>query len=573
MCKEDCGGGWQLHEIRRKWYTRLMEERIRKAVSEALAKAGAPDTAFTVERPTEATHGDYMTNAALAAAKALGKKPHDIADELAGSLIESLGASVASHVAVAGPGFVNITLARETVSFAVAEADAKGEEWGKGTAEAGQRVMVEYTDPNPFKEMHIGHLMSNTIGEAVSRLIGNEGATIIRACYSGDIGPHVAKALWALRKDGNIEPKTAQELSSAYVAGNRAYEDSPEAKAEIDALNQEIYRGIDRTLMELWRKGRQISLDWFEIIYRRLGTHFDYYFYESETSEPGLRIVRDGLSKGIFEESEGAVIYRGEKRGLHTLVFITSKGTPTYEAKDIGLAFLKEERVQTDRSIIMTGTEQIGHFTVFLAALSEIAPNLAEKTIHVPHGLLSLAKGKMSSREGNVITASGLIEDVIKKASERSEDPLIAEQVAIGAIKYMVLRQAPGSNIIFDPEKSLSLEGDSGPYLQYALVRAKSVLQKATDSAQGKNGPDTPYLLERAILHFPEVAARAARELAPNLLVTYLTELASEWNSFYAQERIVGGEYEAYKLMLARAFVNTMTNGLTLLGIPTPEKM
>lgn len=551
-----------------------MEERIRKAVSEALAQAGAPDVVFTVERPTEAAHGDYMTNAALAAAKALGKKPHEIADELARVLIDTLGGEVVSHVAVAGPGFVNITLAREAVTLAVAEADAKGEEWGKGSTNAGQRVLIEYTDPNPFKEMHIGHLMSNTIGEALSRLIQNEGAEVIRACYSGDIGPHVAKALWALRKSGTTEPKAAHELSSAYVAGNRAYEDSPEAKAEIDTLNQALYAGADHTLTEQWRAGRAIALEAFEKIYKILGTHFDYYFYESETSEIGLRIVQDGLDKGVFERSEGAVIYRGEKKGLHTLVFITSKSTPTYEAKDIGLAFLKEERVASDRSIIMTGTEQIGHFKVFLAALSEIAPKLAEKTMHVPHGLLSLATGKMSSREGNVITAAGLIEDIVRKASERSEDPLIAEQVAVGAIKYMVLRQAPGSNIIFDPDKSLSLEGDSGPYLQYALVRARSVLEKAESEQQAeKSRPESPYLLERSILHFPEVAARAARELAPNLLTTYLTELAGEWNSFYAAERIVGGEYEAHKLMLARAFVNTMTNGLALLGIPTPEKM
>lgn len=555
-------------------YTRLMEEKIRKAVGEFLASGGAYDVAYVVERPSEVIHGDYTTNAALVATKALGKKPHELADELAGFLIDSLGAGVTSHIAVAGPGFVNITLAREVVSFAVAEADAKGSEWGKGSANEGQRVMVEYTDPNPFKEMHIGHLMSNTIGEAVSRLIGNEGATVIRACYSGDIGPHVAKALWALRKDDNTEPETAQELSSAYVAGNRAYGDSFEAKAEIDALNQALYAGTDAALMEEWRVGRAIAIEAFGKVFKILGTHFDYFFFESETSEPGLRIVRDGLDTGVFEESEGAVIYRGEKKGLHTLVFITSKGTPTYEAKDIGLAFLKEERAQTDRSIIMTGTEQIGHFKVFLAALSEIAPKLARKTKHVPHGLLSLSTGKMSSREGNVITAAGLIEDIIKKASERNEDPLIAEQVAIGAIKYMVLRQAPGSDIIFDPEKSLSLEGDSGPYLQYALVRARSVLEKADHEQKTENSsPDTPYVLERAILHFPEVAARAARELAPNLLVTYLTELAGEWNSFYAQERIVGGEHEAHKLMLARAFVNTMTNGLTLLGIPAPEKM
>jgi arginyl-tRNA synthetase len=551
-----------------------MEEQIRKAVGEALAQAGAPDVSFVIERPTDASFGDYATNAALAAAKALGRKPHDVADELARSLIETLGKDIASHVAVAGPGFVNITLAREAVSFAVAEANAKGEEWGKGAASAGQRVMVEYTDPNPFKEMHIGHLMSNIIGEALARLIGSEGATIIRANYQGDVGPHVAKAIWGLRKAGITEPATAKEIGEAYAAGSRAYEESPEAEAEIDALNRAIYAGTDHELMEEWRTGRDVSLEAFEQLYKVLGTHFDYYFFESETSESGARIVRDGLEKGVFEESEGAVIYRGEKKGLHTLVFITSKGTPTYEAKDIGLAFLKEERAQTDRSIIVTAAEQIGHFKVMFAALGEVAPLIAAKTTHVPHGFLRLTSGKMSSREGNVITAAGLVEDIVKKASGKNPDPLIAEQVALGAIKYMILRQAPGSDIVFDEEKSLSLEGDSGPYLQYALVRAKSVLAGAEKGAAPTSAaPETPYLLERLILHFPEVVARAARELAPNLLATYLTELAGAWNSFYAKERIIGGDHEAYKLMLTRAFVQTMTNGLSFLGIPVPEKM
>jgi arginyl-tRNA synthetase len=172
-----------------------------------------------------------------------------------------------------------------------------------------------------------------------------------------------------------------------------------------------------------------------------------------------------------------------------------------------------------------------------------------------------------------VITASELIEEVAKKSAEKNEDARVAEQVAVGAIKYMILRQAPGTDIIFDEEKSLSLEGDSGPYLQYALVRAKSVIEKSEQTGRPMEHPAEPYTIERHILHFPEVVTRAAREYAPHLLTTYLTELAGEWNSFYAQERIVGGEFEAYKVQVARAFVETMTNGLTLLGIPTPEKM
>ncbi|MFZ2167644.1 MAG: arginine--tRNA ligase [Minisyncoccia bacterium] len=550
-----------------------MEDQIRKVIASYLVEAGAPDAFFTVERPGEAMHGDYATNAALVAAKKLSKNPRELADSLAQHLMSALGESVVSHVSVAGPGFVNIKLAPEAVTLAIAEAAAQGSEWGKGSASAGQRVMVEYTDPNPFKEMHIGHLMSNVIGESLARLIESEGATVVRACYQGDVGPHVAKALWGLEKAGITEPSTAKELGEAYAAGSKAYEESPETKADIDALNQAIYKGNNHELMELWRKGRDVSLEAFEQLYKVLGTHFDYYFFESETSEPGMRIVRDGLAKGIFEESEGAIIYKGEKKGLHTLVFITSKGTPTYEAKDIGLAFLKEERAQTDRSIIVTAAEQIGHFKVFLAALGEIAPLLAQKTTHVPHGFLRLTTGKMSSREGNVITAAGLIEDVIKKASEKNEDPLIAEQVALGAIKYMVLRQSPGSDIIFDPEKSLSLEGDSGPYLQYALVRAVKILSYESEAAGGTEEPSAPYAIERLILHFPEAVARAANELAPNILTTYLTELAAAWNSFYATEQVLGSPEEEYKQRVTRAFANTMANGLTILGIPTPERM
>ncbi len=173
-----------------------MEERIRKAVNDALAELGASNVSFVVERPTDMAHGDYTTNAALAAAKILGRSPREIADELARSLIDSLGKDIASHVAVAGPGFVNVTFAREAVTFAIAEADAKSTEWGKGTADTGQRVMAEYTDPNPFKEFHIGHLMSNAIGESVARLLEASGAKVSRANYQGDVGVHVAKAIW-----------------------------------------------------------------------------------------------------------------------------------------------------------------------------------------------------------------------------------------------------------------------------------------------------------------------------------------------------------------------------------------
>jgi arginyl-tRNA synthetase len=246
--------------------------------------------------------------------------------------------------------------------------------------------------------------------------------------------------------------------------------------------------------MELWRKGRDVSMEEFRRIWKLLGIHFDFEFFDSDTTETGMRVVQDGLVKGTFEKSDDAVIYNGEKKGVHTMVFITSHNTPTYEAKDIGLAFLKEERWPSDRVVIITGNEQTGRFKTILAALADVAPLLAAKTVHLATGFLRLASGKMSSREGNVITAADFIKDVIGRASEKNADSLIAEQVAIGAIKYMILRQAPGSDIIFDAEKSLSLEGDSGPYLQYALVRAKSVLAQTEGGAPVAGAPGTPYL-------------------------------------------------------------------------------
>lgn len=549
-----------------------MEELLSKAVARALSALGAGDSAFALERPADPAHGDYATNAALIAAKALGRNPRELAEELSGTLFEELNGIVES-VEPAGPGFINFTLAHPVIVGIVKEASALGADWGKGAEHAGETYSIEYSCPNPFKEMHIGHLMSTVIGEAMSRVVENGGASVVRDSYGGDVGPHVAKALWGLREKGITEPATAEEIGEAYAHGSRAYEESEKAKAEIDALNRAVYEGTDRELMELWRKGREVSIEAFRELYRVLGTHFDYYFFESETAAPGLEIVRDGLSRGVFEESEGAIIYRGEKKGLHTLVFITSQGTPTYEAKDIGLSFMKEERIGADAYYILTAAEQVGHFAVVKAALEDIAPNVGAKTTHIPHGFLRLASGKMSSREGNVISARTLIADVIERAQQKNEDPVIAEQVAVGAIKYMILRSSPGSDIVFDPEKSLSLEGDSGPYLQYALVRAKKILSYAKEEGAGAETPAAPYAIERLLIHFPAVCAEALAERAPHKITQYLTRLAGEWNSFYASEQVLGSPEEAYKQRVAKAFATTMENGLSILGIPAPERM
>lgn len=571
-----------------------MKERIYTMVSNALAKLGAEGIEFAVEYPPDLSHGDYAINAAMVAAKRLGKSPLELAGSLARIIKDGMGDD-ATHVFVAGPGFINISFSASFYEHVLEEALRAGDAWGSTAMLSGKRVIIEYANPNPFKEMHIGHLMGAIIGESLARLFENAGAHTARDTFGGDVGPHVAKALFGLKYAHISTPASSKEIGEAYVYGSRAYEDSTDVREKIDKLNVTLYSVLEKHfkneklttdeqgLYETWEVGRKVSVGAFEALYKKLGIRFDYVFYDSDTVATGLEVVERGLASGVFEKSEGAIVYHGEKKGLHTLVFVTSRGTPTYETKDLGLAILKEKKFPSDKSIIITANEQIGHFNVVLSALSEIENALARKTVHVSHGFMRLTTGKMSSRHGTVITASGLIDNVIAIAKEKNEDDEVATKVAIGAIVYMVLRQSPGADIIFDPEKSLSLEGDSGPYLQYALVRALSVLRTASKDGRGTlhadaeasacKVPPEPHDLLRILVQFPDVVAYAQERLAPNFLVTYLTKLASQWNTFYANERIIGGEYEEYTLRMVRLFAQTMSKGMKLLGVPTLEKM
>ncbi|MBV9349715.1 MAG: arginine--tRNA ligase [Patescibacteria group bacterium] len=556
-----------------------IEKNLRTALVAALATFGIEGLVPMLEHPADASNGDYSTNVALAAAKKANATPREFAEKIIQTLPVIDGVS---RTEIAGPGFINFYLARSFFSESMREI-AENEEWGKGDSLSGKRIMYEYTDPNPFKVFHIGHLMSNAIGESLARLAEHQGAKVVRANYQGDIGLHVAKCIWGLQKV-NLDPSRVQDLGSAYVIGASAYEENEEAKKEIDALNKRLYAN-DPELQPLYDAGRKTSLEHFEELYKVLGTRFDYYFFETEVWPKGVAMVRDAESKGIFEESDGAVIYKGEKKGLHTRVFITRAGTPTYEAKDLGLNAEKFEKEPLDQSIIVTANEQSGYFAVVLAALADILPDVARKTTHVSHGFMQLSKGKMSSRKGNVVSGESLITEMRAKALAKmegrdlgEEKQAVADSIAVAAIKYSILRQATGKDILFDPEQSLSFEGDSGPYLQYAHVRAGAVLRKAAEAKIQKDPaqtPDNAILLERFLYRFPAVAARAQKENEPHYLVTFLTDIAGMFNSWYAQEKIVDADdsTSSYKVLLVNAFANVMKNGLWLLGIEAPRKM
>lgn len=558
----------------------MVQSQLRTYIQQACDALGLPVDTIELVHPVNIDHGDYATNIALALAKGVGKNPRALADEIVAALSP---AEWIDRVEVAGPGFINVFLSRAYLRDLVRVALKEHTAWGMHTALTGRRVMVEHTQPNPFKPFHIGHLMSNTIGESISRLYTFAGAEVRRANYQGDVGLHVAKCLWGLRKlNGN--PHSVEDLGHAYVEGNRAYEDDKETQREIVEYNRMVYEHAHE-ITEVYKTGREVSLAHFEELYRLLGSQFDYYFFESQSQVPGRMMVKEGLADKVFAESEGAVVFPGEQYGLHTRVFLTREGLPTYEAKELGLVQLKAEKWPFDISITTTAVEQEEYFKVVFKALSLLRPEFDHKVRHIPHGMMILTTGKMSSRKGNVITGESLLTDMIDRAREKvaerdlsdEEKESIACMVAVAAIKYSILKQKTGKNIIFDPEQSLSFDGDSGPYLQYAHTRAVSVLERAKVAGVAPSAELAPHdavVLERLLYRFPEVVRRAREEHEPHHVTTYLTDLAGEWNRWYAVEKILDGTPVApYKLALAQAFALTMKNGLWLLGIEAPERM
>lgn len=577
-----------------------ISETIKKNILDAAKSAGFSAGDFTIEHPADLTHGDYATNIAMVTAKQAGSNPREIAEKICAELNKNLPQEIES-VSVAGPGFINLSLKKDFFANSLAEILKEKENFGKNNRLKGQSTLIEYTDPNPFKQFHIGHLMSNSIGEAVSRIAVWNGAKVARVCYQGDAGLHVAKALWAISQNSENFPSEDAPLSDrtkflgdAYVLGSQKEEADPAAKKEIEEINQKVYGYLLRgekmggDLERFYDLGKKWSLEHFEEIYKKLNTKFDYYIFESQVSDASMKIVKSNIGN-VFTESQGAIVYEGEQDGLHTRVFINRLGLPTYDAKELGLAFRKEKLKfwgNFEKSVVVTASEQQEYFKVVMAALKKIKPEIAKKTQHVTHGMMQFADGKMSSRKGNVITGESLIDEVEEKVAAKIADQDFADTekekiktaVAIAAIKYSILKQTPGKNIIFDPEKSLSFEGDSGPYLQYTYTRANSVLEKAAEqkkqsTAQIPADWQTTNL-EKMLYRFPEVVATAFDETGPQYLVTFATQIASEFNSFYGQNKVLdGGGAEAYKLVLVQAVAVVLGNCLEILGMKVLERM
>lgn len=562
-----------------------------ETIKTTLEEIAGNGISFTLMQPEELTHGDYATNVAFALSKQKGMSPKMCADELAVTLQATLH-EVVEKVEVAGPGFINFFLKNDIRTDEVEDVAS----YGVPRPILHEQALVEYTDPNCFKVFHIGHLMANAIGESVSRIYEMHGYDVTRVCYPSDIGRNVAMGVWGVMQKEHEKPTdsaTLQEkitfLGKCYAYANQQFESNEEAKKAIIEVNKAIYSGSNPIVMAVYAEGRALSLEYFDSLYQKLGTTFDAFIYESEVSDPGLTLVKEYLKKGIFEESEGAVVYKGEQDGLHTRVFVNKDGLPTYEAKDLGNYEKKLELLpHASHYVVITASEQREYFKVINKVAEKIHTDLAGKLTHISHGMMRLASGKMSSRTGNVIGGEDLLEEIKATIKERvadmrvedSEKEELLNTIAVGAIKFSILKIAPGKDIIFDFEKSISFEGDSGPYLQYTHARLCALLDKAEasqiDFEHGYVVENPELELEKVIIGYKDVLEKTYTDLGPQHIIQHLLLLTRVFNNMYARVQIVNTDSvdnSRYYVMLASATKHILAHGLYVLGITAPERM
>ena len=538
---------------------------------------------FNLEHPQDLKNGDWTTNLALQLAGKAGKNPREFAEQIRAQIEPNKNIE---KIEVAGPGYLNFYLSKKFF----------GEELERNLAEPNfaqkkEKILLEHSSPNLFKPFHIGHMVNNSIGESLGRVFKFLGYELKQISFPSDVGPGIAKTIWALKEQGKkIETLTLQEIADAYVLGSAEYKKSDLVKNEVDKINFEIYNKIESENLDFYEKGKQLSLEHFEEITQKLGSEFSEMIFESQAEEVGKEIVKKNIPE-IFQEVKNedgttSVIFEGKN---YTNVFINSQGFGTYLTKDIGLLKIKKEKYpEVEKSFVITDVEQKQHFEMVKEAGEKIAEisDFTEKSKYLQHGRMNFSgKVKISSRYGNVPLALDVIkkvqENILEKMAERKflhqEKEKISEKIAIATLKYSILKVTSGKNISFDVEKDTNPQGNSAPYILYSLVRAKSILRKIdfSDEARPLVKKGEVSNLERKMYFFEEILEEVLNDFSPHHLANYLYDLAQEFNTFYAETKILDEENEDFKynLMVVKKYQEILEKGLELLGIKTVEKM
>jgi len=588
------------------------------SISEQLTSMGLP-LPETIDWNPVPFKGEWAYGTAalfqVAAQEARSGKPtnvparaHEIGQQLAASLAPPEGFQ---RIEIER-GYVNLYVDSDYYAQTVVDSIlTQKADFGRGATQS-DKVMVEFAQPNTHHSFHIGHARNALLGESLARILSFAGYETVRASYPGDLGLGVIQCLWCYQRfhagqepDGVLE--RGQWLANVYAEANRlltaAEPETAEAKAQREAYEaevREIYHKWDQgdpEVRELWQQTRQWSLDELDAILSLLNIHIDVYFFESDVEEPAKAIVSSLIEEGIADDErpEGPVLVRiDEKLGLdkekyRTAVILRSDGTTLYLTKDLALAKIKFEAYDVDRSIYVVDVRQSLHFLQAFKILELMGFPQAPKCYHLPYGFVSLPEGAMSSRKGNVV----LFMDVVEEAYRRVRDIIaeknpelsdqqreqVAEQVGLGALAYSMLSVDNTRDIVFDWDRALDFDGQAAPYIQYAHVRASSIIRRAGDIpaavSPGQLLETTEVSLLDRLSRFPAEVARAAEEYKPLIIANFAFELARDFTSFYQQCPVLQApsDVRAFRLRLTEAARQTLSNCLDLLVMQAPQVM
>lgn len=557
---------------------------------------GEDFSAVRVVPATDPKFGDYQCNDALKIAKKVGLKPRDTASKVA-EAIAAIPEAPFSKVEVAGPGFLNLTVSDEWLRNRLA-ALADAGRCGIPQKGAGKKIVIDYSSPNAAKQMHIGHIRSTVIGGAIDRIFRSLGYDVIADNHLGDWGTQFGILIKGYRDcltDDERANLTVATLEKCYVlSAAKAKEEDGVWK---DACRRELVKlqQGDAENLALWKRFIEISIGEFERMYAKLGVKFDTYRGESFYNPMMPGVVEKLVKMGLAEESEGALVVKLEEEGLGVAIVRKSDGGYNYTTSDLACVESRVAEYDPERIIYVTDDRQQLHFKQFFSISRKMGYNV--KLVHVPFGLMSYQGKAISTREGNLIKLDDLLSEAVKRSLEivkardgegvevRTPDAAekLAEQIGIGAVKYADLSHDPATAIDFSWDKALALDGNSGPYLQYAYARVCSLLAKAEALAtppsaeQSVITPAAPAekRLALSLLEFPGAVVRAAEAYKPSVLADYLFSLSQAYSSFYQNTPVLkAAEGErAFRIQLCRIFARVLSTGLSLLGIETPERI
>jgi arginyl-tRNA synthetase len=565
--------------------------------------------AMVVETPPKPEMGD-IAFPLFPFARALRKAPPVIAQEVvkriaalraAGAAAASGAAGAVGEAGAAGP-YVNVRLDAAAVTAEVLQAvAAEGDSYGRSGALSGQRVMLEFSCPNTNKPLHIGHLRNDAIGESLSRIMRAAGAELRKVNLINDRGVHICKSMLAYRMFGDGATPASQGVKGDHFVGDyyvryaQHAKEHPEADEQVRQMLREWEDG-DPGVRALWKTMNGWVIEGIEQTYRRTGVSFDQVYYESDIYTLGRKEVLDGLDRGIFQKDpDGSVWADLSAAGMEREVLLRSDGTSIYLTQDIGTAVQRSRDWHFDRLVYVVGSEQRHHFKVLFQVLAQLGHAWAASLHHLAYGMVNLPEGKMKSREGTVVDADDLLDELesmaaaeIREKEREDEVGDIAETarlIALGALHYWLLQVSPQKDMTFDPKESLSFTGNTGPYLQYTGARISSVLRKyeqrrsayaaGTVSAQAVGLPQE-WEIVKSLALFPEVVAQAARDLNPSVLAVSLYELCKSFSRYYQEHQILRNEDATLvvsRIALLRGVLQVLRNGLSLLGIPLLEAM